>query len=507
MAHGVFICYAKEDRDRAQEICDSLEARGIQCWIAPRDVPPGAPYARAIIDAIRESRVLVLVFSCSANDSEHVLREVESAADNNIPIIPFQIEDVLPSEEMTYYIKRVQWLDAFAPPFEQHLERLYAAVEGMLRRDATVAVSPAQPGKQAVSASPRAQPAKAAMMLRNPRLRVAVGGVVALAALAFAMRGVVSSRDRDEIASKPPVTHSVPPPMTDSEPQPSPELDYCFVLEWGSRGAGDGQFEFPRGVATDPDGNVYVTDSGNHRIQKFTNDGRFLTKWGSKGDGDGQFNHPIGVATDARGNVYVTDVWNYRIQKFDSHGNFERQWGSQGSGYGEFHTPRGVATDPDGNVYVADSSNYRIQKFDGDGNFVLEWGSQGSGYGEFDAPRGVTTDPDGNVYVTDSANWRMQTFKTDGTFLSQWGAKGNGDGEFNRPHGVAADGDGNVFVTDSENDRIQKFDRDGRFLTKWGTLGLGYGEFESPFGVATDADGNVFVADQDNHRIQKFARQ
>jgi hypothetical protein len=328
MAHDVFICYANEDRERAGEICDSLEARGMQCWIAPRDVPPGAPYARAIIDAIRESRVFVLVFSSIANASDHVLREVESAADNNIPIIPFQIEDVVPSEEMPYYIKRVHWLDAFAPPLEQHLERLCEAVQGMLGRDVTAEAPPAQPDKQAVSASRRAQPAKTAMMLRNPRLLVAVGGVVALVALAFATHGVLSSRGRDEIAAAPPVTQR----EADSEPQPSPEPNYAFVLKWGSQGSGDGEFDnVPRGVATDPYGNVYVTDTGNHRIQKFDRDGTLLSIWGSGGGGDAEFSSPHGVATDEDGNVYVTDSGNNRIQKLKRDGTFLTKWGSEGS--------------------------------------------------------------------------------------------------------------------------------------------------------------------------------
>src|SRR5437870_4464335 len=89
-----------------------------------------------------------------------------------------------------------------------------------------------------------------------------------------------------------------------------------YLTQWGSYGSGNGQFNYPVGVATDAAGNVYVTDNSNNRIQKFTNTGTYLIQWGSYGSGDGQFNGPFGVATDVAGNVYVTDFSNHRIQKF-----------------------------------------------------------------------------------------------------------------------------------------------------------------------------------------------
>ena len=92
----------------------------------------------------------------------------------------------------------------------------------------------------------------------------------------------------------------------------------------------------------------------NHRIQKFTNTGTFLTKWGSSGTGDGQFAFPRDVAVDGSGNVFVGDDANRRIQKFTNTGTFLTKWGSTGSGDGQFNRPRGVAVDASGNVFVAD---------------------------------------------------------------------------------------------------------------------------------------------------------
>ncbi len=102
---------------------------------------------------------------------------------------------------------------------------------------------------------------------------------------------------------------------------------------------------------------------GNYRIQKFDGRGGYLTQWGSQGAGNGQFSAPIGIAVDAEGGVYVSDRTNNRIQKFTSSGAYVTQWGSLGHGDGELDWPLGLAVDGSGNVYVADAGNHRIQVF------------------------------------------------------------------------------------------------------------------------------------------------
>ena len=277
-----------------------------------------------------------------------------------------------------------------------------------------------------------------------------------------------------------------------------------YLLQWGSQGAGDGQFFYPMGVAVDGAGNVYVADTYNHRVQKFDGAGNFVSGWGSVGSGDGQYELPSGVAVDGAGNVYVADTWNERVQKFDGDGNFLAKWGSGGAGDGQFQNPVGVAVDGVGDVYVVDQFNERVQKFDGDGNFLAEWGSLGFGDGQFQTPLGVAVDGVGDVYVVDQGNERVQKFDGDGNFLAEWGSGGAGDGQFQNPIGVAVDGAGDVYVADMWNQRVQKFDGDGNFLAKWGSRGAGNGQFQDPHGVAVDGDGNVYVADFGNHRIRKF---
>lgn len=111
-----------------------------------------------------------------------------------------------------------------------------------------------------------------------------------------------------------------------------------------------------------------MTDENLNRVQKFTDTGAFVTEWGSTGAGDGQFNHPRGLAVDAASNVYVADTYNHRIQVFNNSGVYLTQWGTGGTGDGQFGSgqfdgPSGVALDVSGNIYVADDVNHRVQKF------------------------------------------------------------------------------------------------------------------------------------------------
>ena len=126
-------------------------------------------------------------------------------------------------------------------------------------------------------------------------------------------------------------------------------------------------FTIPTGIACDGKGDVWVVDTNNHRVQKFDGKlGGYLMKFGSRGNGEGQFNAPWGIAVDrVRGYVYVVDSANFRVQKFDMSGEFIMPWGSFGNGDGQFYFPRGIAVDQsDGAVYVVDMGNHRIQKFD-----------------------------------------------------------------------------------------------------------------------------------------------
>ena len=157
MAHDVFISYASEDKIKADAVCARLESHRIRCWIAPRDVLPSMDYGQALVEAIRQSRLVVLIFSARSNDSAHVKREVERAVAKGIPILPFRIEDVTPSSSLEFFIAGAHWLDALTPPLERHLERLAETVELLLSRAATppvVSQEPEPPTREPAAMSP-----------------------------------------------------------------------------------------------------------------------------------------------------------------------------------------------------------------------------------------------------------------------------------------------------------------------------------------------------------------
>jgi len=144
MGKHVFICHSTQDKLIAEEVCKALESRDIRCWIAPRDIPPGAEWAEAIIDAVDGSSVVILVLSSSSNSSPQVIREIGRAVSKDVPIIPFRIDDTPLSKSMEYFLSTHQWLDALGPPLERHFQKLADTVQRLLAREAARAKKKAE---------------------------------------------------------------------------------------------------------------------------------------------------------------------------------------------------------------------------------------------------------------------------------------------------------------------------------------------------------------------------
>ena len=163
MVHDVFISYASRDKAAADIICAGLEQQSIRCWIAPRDIVAGVPWAESIIDAIEGSTVMLLIFSEASNKSVQVEREVERAVHKDVPLVPVRIENVMPTRTMEYFISSQHWFDAIQTPLEQHVDRLVQAVKAHLtRRAADSAPLPEAPSHAAsppaAAAPPRPSP-------------------------------------------------------------------------------------------------------------------------------------------------------------------------------------------------------------------------------------------------------------------------------------------------------------------------------------------------------------
>ena len=261
----------------------------------------------------------------------------------------------------------------------------------------------------------------------------------------------------------------------------------------------------PEAIAVAPDGTVYVTDSDQHVVRRFSAEGGLLARWGGPGTGPGQFATPGAVAVGADGSVVVVDRDNHRVQRFDAEGTLLHVWGGPGSQDGRFDTPSGVAVGADNSVLVADRDSHRVQRFDAQGTLLQVWGEQGGEDGQLDGPCGLAIGPDGAVVVADRWNDRIQRFTVTGEHLGTWGTTGDAPGEFFHPAAVAVAADRSVYVADTYNHRIQRFTETGDFVTTWGTPGEGSGEMYYPEDIAVGPDGEVWVVDWMNARVLRFS--
>ena len=156
-SHDVFISYPSQDKVSADGVCHGLEARGIRCWMAPRDVIPGSDWQTSLLDAISDARVVVLLFTSNTNGSDHIKREITAAFEGGSVVIPFRLENVSPQGALRYHLTGVHWLDAFAGAMEPHVEQLATTIKRVLAQPVpdqpTPVVQPVMgPGAAAVAA-------------------------------------------------------------------------------------------------------------------------------------------------------------------------------------------------------------------------------------------------------------------------------------------------------------------------------------------------------------------
>jgi AAA+ ATPase superfamily predicted ATPase len=147
MAREIFVSYSNLDKEFTDQLCHSLEEQGYPCWMAPRDILPGAKYAEAIIDAINSSKVFLLVLSANSNSSSQVSKEIERAASKDIPIIPVRLDDVALSKSMEYYISNCQWIDVSKSFLGKEIPALIKALDVYVKPAKTYTADPAQEGQ------------------------------------------------------------------------------------------------------------------------------------------------------------------------------------------------------------------------------------------------------------------------------------------------------------------------------------------------------------------------
>ena len=294
------------------------------------------------------------------------------------------------------------------------------------------------------------------------------------------------------------------------------------------------RLRYPTGVAVDGAGNLYIADQNNHRLRKVDSTGTIDTVAGTGESGFGgdngaaataQLSYPSGVAVDGAGNLYIADSGNHRIRRVDSTGTITTVAGTGKYGFGgnggpavqaQLNYPAGVAVDEAGNLYIADSGNHSIRKVDVTGTIDAVAGTGESGFSgdngaaataQLSYPSGVAVDGAGNLYIADTGNVSIRKVDSTGTITTVTDARG-----YNSSIDVAVDGAGNLYIADTH--RIRKVDATGTITTVAGASDIssyagdggpaGKALLYSPGGVAVDNAGNLYIADSGNHSIRKI---
>jgi sugar lactone lactonase YvrE len=275
----------------------------------------------------------------------------------------------------------------------------------------------------------------------------------------------------------------------------------------GSSGAGSAELSRPGDVAVGAEGDLWVVDTGNNRLEHFGSSGEYLGQFGVSGSGEGQLDGPSSVALDGSGHLWVADTANNRVEEFDAAGEHMSTVGAEGSGTGELHGPEGIAIDGNGHIWVSDTERGRLVVFDASGSYLEAVGAEGTGSGQLKTPRGIAVDSTGGVWVADAGNDKVVEFDEEGSYVRQFGSSGSEAGRLDRPSGIAVEQSGNILVGDVGNSRVEEFTSTGSFLGEFGSNGSSVDQLspEAPMGIAVSPAGDdVWIADAGNDRIDRW---
>lgn len=313
-------------------------------------------------------------------------------------------------------------------------------------------------------------------------------------------------------ASQPQIAATEPTPVWPAPPE-TPRIAYVQSFSTPedlgiSKGFFTKVFEFvagksdlrlirPMAVAVTAGGAIYVADPGSHGVQLFDKKQQ-LHRLIQRKD-NLPLPSPIGLALDPQGDVFVTDSVLGQIFVIKAGGIIAEAIPLETP----IQQPTGIAFDPLAkHLYVVDTTGHQIRIVTPDGKQIAAFGKRGNGNGEFNYPTMLWRDKDGHLYVADSLNFRIQIFDSEGKFLGLFGHHGDSTGDLSHPKGITTDRDGHVYVLDSMHHALQIFNRDGEVLLSIGSRGRGPGEFWLPAGAFMTGDDDLYIADSYNQRIQ-----
>jgi|YelNatPaOPRAMG01_1025707.scaffolds.fasta_scaffold04912_6 DNA-binding beta-propeller fold protein YncE len=265
-----------------------------------------------------------------------------------------------------------------------------------------------------------------------------------------------------------------------------------------------GKLNSPRGIAISNDNFLYVADLNNHRICKFTLDGKMVNAFGKKGNKEGEFNEPSGVATDNQNNIYVADAWNGRIQKFSSDGKYIMEIGGPKAG---FYSPRNVAVNKYGVLFVADTGTSRVHRFDLEGNRIGKpVGGAGKALDKFLEVFSIAFDSKNNVYVSDVGNRRIVVLTSDLNPMYFIKIKVWNETPPLWPM-IAIDSNDLLYVSSSGSKEIIVYNLKTKKPKYVGTIKLDVKDkpiFSDPLGIAIDKENNIYVSEVARSKILKI---
>lgn len=300
--------------------------------------------------------------------------------------------------------------------------------------------------------------------------------------------------------AEPPTSGQQPPVAAAGQLGSLPDLALPVVWQSGACGSGNGQFNQPRGVTVDAEGNIYVADTGNHRIVKLDKAGKFVKAWGREGEGDGQFIEPfdLGIAPD--GTLVVLDSVQQRLQRFTADGQFVAAFGAENT----FYRPRGLWVDGQGDLWVADTGGIRILHLDAAGQRLAQIGGKDEppvGQGQ---PTDVAVGPGGDIWVVEATNGILWHLAADAAIVKSLAL--TPAGTLDGPH-LATGGDGRLYATDPEGFRVIILAPDGTPVGQFGVEGNEPGQFRKLLGIAVSPSNQVLVVDAPACKVTAFAVQ